>query len=146
MFVRYIRIIYTFFVFLFYQAKQQEVDRAHQRVLEHPEPDKSEPGVISLRFTFPNGSKVGRRFRKHEPLQLLRDYSIAMLKNLGVLAGDIELANSFPKKTWSREDPGWDVSIEAAEIPSQAALFVKAVDVEDEDDEEETSQTTGGAS
>eukprot|EP01138_Halocafeteria_seosinensis_P012721 gb/GECG01012997.1/.p1 GENE.gb/GECG01012997.1/~~gb/GECG01012997.1/.p1 ORF type:complete len:419 (+),score=64.59 gb/GECG01012997.1/:1-1257(+) len=127
-------------------AKRNEVEKAHQRVVEHPEPDKSEGSTISLRFTLPNGSRLGRRFRQHERLQLMRDYSLAILNQCGVLAGDVEFSNNFPKRKWTREDPGWDVTIAEAEVPSQAALFVEPLEVEDDEEEASGPASGGGGS
>jgi len=79
---------------------RERVERA-RGVLEGSggEPVKGEVGCARIRFMFPSGQKVERRFRGGDGVELLRAFMVTYLdENSGIGIKNFELSSSYPRK------------------------------------------------
>eukprot|EP00039_Didymoeca_costata_P028522 m.21325 g.21325 ORF g.21325 m.21325 type:complete len:435 (+) comp7113_c0_seq1:238-1542(+) len=87
-----------------------------------PEPaeDKSDPSICTVRFTFPDSSKVQRRFTRDNTLGHLVDF----IAGHGYSKGEHELLRRFPSQNLSEMNP--EETLESVGIKHEA-LHVKPV-------------------
>jgi len=112
------------------RRKQEEEERRvkefeNKKAQIRPEPATGSPGITTLRFQFPGGSKMNRRFHESDTVQYVRDVlDIHLADQLKTPGLRYALVLNYPKKTI--EDNA--VTLKDAGLVPQAVLFLQDLD------------------
>jgi hypothetical protein len=85
-----------------FNAEEAEKRKLEQRQQLPPEPNERESGVTQIQLRMPDGSKVTRRFRNSDKLQLVYDFAVTE-PNLDTSV-TYALATPFPSKVFTDSD------------------------------------------
>ena len=101
-----------FIFFLLSQTKRQE--QLEKRKKLGMEPATTEPDICMLVFRLPNGSRIERRFRNHDTLQVLYEFveSLAEMESIH----SFDLYSNFPRQSYA--DKKHLTMLEANLVPS----------------------------
>jgi FAS-associated factor 2 len=99
--------------------KLQEIERKRQRCRERLpiEPEAGDEGITQLLIRLTDGSRLQRRFKTTDTLQVVFDFIDSSPHNLN----EYELVTNFPRKVFN--DP--QVTLKEAGLFPQASLFVQ---------------------
>eukprot|EP00035_Acanthoeca_spectabilis_P002657 m.88880 g.88880 ORF g.88880 m.88880 type:complete len:523 (+) comp11683_c0_seq1:83-1651(+) len=101
-------------------AAAPAVESVAVEVEERDEPPKELQGVVQIRFTFPDNSRITRRFYPDEPVARLAQFA----ESHGYATSDYELKFSFPQKAISSLDQ--TATLQAAGL-SKESVHVQSV-------------------
>lgn len=107
--------------------RQGVIDQCKKRVLEHPEPELSDPSVnrkdvVTLRITLPGNIRAERKFLNSTPLYVVSDFIIALSYEQGkdLLINGFQMGTTYPRRAfpvsrtevenYAKKDPGVEYS------------------------------------
>ncbi|KAI0565586.1 Ubiquitin-like protein [Gracilaria domingensis] len=100
------------------RVEELEIRRERKREALGPEPEKG-PGIASLVLRLPDGSRVGRRFEKHDALERVFDWAEVNRVDIEVAC----LVVAYPRKNFRYPEDA-DITIEKAGLfPSSMLLL-----------------------
>ena len=102
--------------------KEKKIQMIRSRSV--PEPEKNSEGVANLRFQFPSGSKIMRRFHKDQKVQAIIDFLSVYFEDNDIEITNFAVSTSFPKRDLDDESQTLD---DVGVYPS-AALMVRDLD------------------
>jgi hypothetical protein len=107
------------------EEKRKEEEFASKRARIRPEPDASTPEIANIRFQFPGGSKILRRFNGSDTVGYVRDVlDIHLVDVLKTPSLRYALMLNYPKKTLEDNE----VSLKDAGLVPQAVVFLQDLD------------------
>jgi FAS-associated factor 2 len=101
-----------FFFVAFFQSKRQEQSEKRKKL--GMEPAATESDVCKLVFRLPNGSRIERRFRNDDTLQLLYEFVETLTEMESIHSFD--LYSNFPRQSYA--DKKHLTMLEANLVPS----------------------------
>lgn len=110
--------------------KQEEEERKARefdakRASIRPEPAVGSPDITTLRFQFPGGSKISRRFNGDDTVQYVRDVlDVHLADQLKTPNLRYALVLNYPKKTIEESN----ITLKEAGLVPQAVLFLQDLD------------------
>mmetsp|Transcript_1516 Transcript_1516/g.2762 ORF Transcript_1516/g.2762 Transcript_1516/m.2762 type:complete len:453 (+) Transcript_1516:123-1481(+) len=90
------------------------------------EPPAGSKGVARMRFAFPNGKKVDRRFHTVDTIETVRSFLIVHFHEQGIEMKNFGLSTNFPRKTFNEEEG--KLTLEEAGLAPQAVIMVQDLD------------------
>jgi len=109
------------------QQKQQEMKlkrRERLKMSVAPEPAVGEKDSTSLVFRLIDGSRLTRRFKSTEKLQVVYDFLDSLDNLADKLPERYALVTNFPRKTFTEKN----MNLSEAGLVPQSALFIEDLD------------------
>ena len=108
------------------RQKEQKLEEAKRMI--PPEPPSTTPRseMTHIRFTLPSGTRIDRRFRSNDSIQIVRAFLFVYFNEKNITIEKFSISTNYPKKTFTEEDN--DLSLSEAGLVPQAVIMIQDLD------------------